>query len=96
MPPVLLPLAISSTRGWIRRLGKRWTTLHRLVYVAAIAAVTHYWWLVKADVRWPRWYAVGLSVLLAARVAIALKGPSARFAAARRTQTPPQPARELE
>jgi methionine sulfoxide reductase heme-binding subunit len=65
----LLPLAITSTRGWIRRLGRRWTRLHRLVYVAAIAAVVHYWWLVKADVRWPLWYASALAVLLAARLA---------------------------
>jgi sulfoxide reductase heme-binding subunit YedZ len=65
----LLPLAITSTRGWIRRLGRRWTTLHRLAYAAAAAAVVHYWWLVKADVRWPLWYAAALATLLAARVA---------------------------
>ena len=63
----LLPLAMTSTRGWIRRLGRRWTTLHRLAYVAAVAAVFHYWWLVKADVRKPLWYAAALAVLLAAR-----------------------------
>lgn len=63
----LLPLAVTSTRGWIRRLGKRWTTLHRLAYVAAAAAVLHYWWLVKADVRAPLWYGVVLAVLLLAR-----------------------------
>ena len=65
----LIPLAITSTRGWIRRLGRRWTTLHRLVYVAALAAVVHYWWLVKADVRAPFWYGAILAVLLGARVA---------------------------
>jgi sulfoxide reductase heme-binding subunit YedZ len=70
----LLPLAITSTRGWIRRLGKRWTTLHRLAYVAAVAAVVHYWWLVKADVRGPGWYALGLAVLLAVRLIYALRG----------------------
>jgi sulfoxide reductase heme-binding subunit YedZ len=63
----LVPLAITSTRGWIRRLGKRWTTLHRLAYVAAVAAVAHYWWLVKADVRAPLWYGAILAVLLLAR-----------------------------
>jgi sulfoxide reductase heme-binding subunit YedZ len=63
----LIPLAITSTRGWIRRLGRRWTTLHRLVYVAGLAAVVHYWWLVKADVRAPLWYGAVLAVLLAAR-----------------------------
>lgn len=63
----LVPLAVTSTRGWIRRLGKRWTTLHRLAYVAAVAAVVHYWWLVKADVRAPLWYGAVLAVLLLAR-----------------------------
>jgi sulfoxide reductase heme-binding subunit YedZ len=63
----LVPLAITSTRGWIRRLGKRWTALHRLAYVAAAAAVVHYWWLVKADVRAPFWYGAVLAILLLAR-----------------------------
>jgi len=44
---VLLPLAITSTRGWQRRLGQRWKKLHRLVYVAVVAACVHYWWLTK-------------------------------------------------
>ena len=65
----LVPLAITSTRGWIRRLGgRRWARLHRLVYVAACAAVVHYWWLVKADVRTPAVYALLLAVLLLARL----------------------------
>jgi len=63
----LLPLAVTSTRGWIRRLGRRWTALHRLAYVAAVAAVVHYWWLVKADVRAPFWYGGVLVLLLLAR-----------------------------
>lgn len=63
----LLPLALTSTRGWIRRLGRRWTALHRLAYVAAVAVVIHYWWLVKADVRAPLWYGAGLALLLLAR-----------------------------
>lgn len=70
----LVPLAITSTRGWIRRLGKRWTTLHRLAYVAAAAAVVHYWWLVKADVRAPLWYGAVLAVLLLARALPAARG----------------------
>ena len=65
----LLPLAITSTHGWIRRLGRRWTTVHRLAYVAALAGVIHYWWLVKADVRAPFWYAAVLAVLLGTRLA---------------------------
>lgn len=69
----LVPLAITSTRGWIRRLGKRWTTLHRLAYVAATAAVVHYWWLVKADVRGPGWYALLLALLLGVRLLFAAR-----------------------
>ncbi len=64
----LIPLAITSTRGWIRRLGKSWTRLHRLAYLAAGAAVVHYWWLVKSDVTEPRYYAAALAVLLGARL----------------------------
>lgn len=64
----MLPLALTSTRGWIRRLGRRWADLHRLVYIAGLAGVVHYWWLVKKDVRMPLIYAGGLAVLLGARV----------------------------
>lgn len=65
---LMLPLAVTSTAGWIRRLGRRWQALHRLVYAAAIAAVVHYYWLVKADVRSPILYASIVGVLLAFRV----------------------------
>ena len=64
---LLLPLALTSTAGMIRRLGRRWQLLHRLVYVAAITAVIHFWWVVKADFREPRLWALALSVLLAFR-----------------------------
>ena len=65
----LLPLALTSTAGMIRRLGgKRWQLLHRLIYLAAIAGVVHYWWLVKADIRHPAGYGIIVGVLLAARV----------------------------
>ena len=64
----LLPLAVTSTRGWIRRLGARWRTLHRLVYIAAIAAVVHFYWLVKADVTEPLIYAALLAILLLLRL----------------------------
>jgi methionine sulfoxide reductase heme-binding subunit len=50
---LMIPLAITSTAAMIRRLGKRWQQLHRLVYVAAIAGVVHFYWLVKADIRRP-------------------------------------------
>ena len=83
----LLPLALTSTRGWIRRLGRRWATLHRLAYVAALAAVVHYWWLVKADVRTPLWYAAILALLLLVRLIHAV---NARWrAAATRPQAGP-------
>jgi len=66
---LMLPLALTSTAGMIRRLGgKRWQALHRLVYASAIAGVVHYWWLVKADISRPRNYAVIVGVLLLFRV----------------------------
>jgi sulfoxide reductase heme-binding subunit YedZ len=65
----LVPLAITSTNGWIRRLGgKRWQRLHRLVYVAAGAGVLHYWWLVKKDLTYPIIYGLILLVLLLPRL----------------------------
>jgi methionine sulfoxide reductase heme-binding subunit len=68
---LLIPLAITSTAGWIRRLGgRRWNLLHRLIYLSAIAGVIHYYWLVKADVRKPLQYAAVLAVLLGYRFAI--------------------------
>ena len=50
---ILLALAVTSTTGWIRRLGRKWQQLHRLVYLAAVGSVVHFWWLVKADVTKP-------------------------------------------
>jgi sulfoxide reductase heme-binding subunit YedZ len=68
---LLSPLAVTSTAGWIRRLGgKRWQALHRLIYLAAIAGVIHYLWLVKADIRRPVQYGILLALLLLYRVAI--------------------------
>ena len=69
---LMLPLAITSTTGWIRRMGgKRWNALHKLIYVTAVLAVIHYWWLVKADLRKPEMYAAIVAVLLGFRVWIA-------------------------
>ncbi len=65
---LLIPLAVTSTKGWIRRLGRRWTALHRLAYVAAALAVLHYLWLVKGDQVTPVWYAAALVLVLALRV----------------------------
>ena len=64
---LLVPLAITSTKAWIRRLGKRWQRLHRLVYATAVLGVIHYWWLVKSDHTKPLQYAVILAALFAAR-----------------------------
>jgi sulfoxide reductase heme-binding subunit YedZ len=71
---LLVPLAVTSTRGWIRRLGRRWTSLHRLVYVAAGLAVLHYAWLVKADLRPPLAYGAGLAALLLLRIPLRRRG----------------------
>lgn len=65
---VLVPLAVTSTRGWVRRLGRRWQILHRGVYVAAVLAVLHFLWLVKGDPTEPLIYAGVLALLLAARL----------------------------
>jgi sulfoxide reductase heme-binding subunit YedZ len=65
---ILLALAVTSNRFATRRLGRRWQTLHRFVYVAAILAVTHFWWLVKADTTLPQRWAVAVGVLLGFRV----------------------------
>jgi sulfoxide reductase heme-binding subunit YedZ len=68
---LLVPLAITSTKGWIKRLGgKRWARLHKLAYVAAIGGVVHFWMLVKSDVRLPIKIAFVLAILLGARLVI--------------------------
>jgi sulfoxide reductase heme-binding subunit YedZ len=64
---LLLPLAITSTRAWQRRLGRHWVVLHRLVYAAGVAGCLHFLWLVKADLREPLVYAGILALLLGAR-----------------------------
>src|SRR5208283_3977677 len=62
---LLVPLAVTSTAGWIRRLGgRRWQALHRLIYVSAAAAVVHYYWLVKSDIRLPVFYGALVGMLL--------------------------------
>ena len=68
---LLIPLAITSTAGWIRRLGgKRWQKLHRLIYFSAIAGVIHYLWLVKKDIREPLEYGAVLALLLGYRIVV--------------------------
>jgi len=65
---LLIPLAATSTKGMMRRLGKRWQKLHRLVYVIAVVGVWHFYWQVKLDTLDPSFYALILAVLLGTRV----------------------------
>ncbi len=65
---ILLPLAITSTKGWMRRLGKLWKRLHRVVYLAALLAVVHFVWLVKSDIREPLLFGAVVAVLLLLRI----------------------------
>ncbi len=65
---LMIPLAVTSTKGMIRRMGKRWVVLHRLIYVSGLAGVVHYYWLVKADHRLPLTYGAIVAVLLGYRV----------------------------
>ncbi len=65
---LLVPLAITSTRNMMRRLGSRWQTLHRLVYVVAVFGVWHFYWQVKLDTLQPTVYGIILAALLATRL----------------------------
>ncbi len=65
---LLIPLAITSTRGWVRRLGKRWQKLHKLVYLAVALGLLHFYWQVKADTLWPLVAATVYVVLLTLRL----------------------------
>ena len=64
---LLLPLAITSTKAWMKRLGKRWTRLHNLIYPAAVLVIIHYVWLVKSDIRTPLAFGAGVVALLVLR-----------------------------
>src|SRR5258708_39008581 len=66
---LLIPLAITSTAGWIRRLGgKRWQALHRAVYACAALGAVHYYWRVKSDIRKPVFYGALVAILLVWRM----------------------------
>ncbi|HTB66218.1 MAG TPA: protein-methionine-sulfoxide reductase heme-binding subunit MsrQ [Steroidobacteraceae bacterium] len=67
---MLIPLAVTSTNRMMRRLGRRWQKLHRLIYVIAILGVWHYWWQVKKDIRQPLLYVGMLAVLLGFRLVV--------------------------
>jgi sulfoxide reductase heme-binding subunit YedZ len=64
----MLPLAITSTKGWIRRLGKRWTRLHQLIYLSVVCAAIHFAWKVKVFTGDPVYYAAAVAILLGFRV----------------------------
>ena len=67
---LMIPLAITSTAGWIRRMGgKRWAMLHRAIYATAVLGVIHFWWLVKSDVHVPLEYAAVFAALFGWRIA---------------------------
>jgi methionine sulfoxide reductase heme-binding subunit len=93
---LLIPLAATSTRASIRRLGKRWISLHRAVYLAAALGVLHFFWLVKKDLRSPLIHAAVLAALLGARVWLhysksrssTVRRPSARAFSMARSQSP--------
>jgi len=85
---LLLPLALTSTRRWMRGLGRRWQRLHRLVYLAVVLAAVHFLWSAKADLREPVLYAALAAGLLATRL-IAASGRKARkYATLRRARSP--------
>ena len=88
---ILFSLAITSNRWSMRKLGRKWGTLHRLVYAAAIGGVIHFWWLVKADITLPRRWAVALTVLLGVRAWWWYQKRSAAPAAAQRAVTGSRP-----
>ncbi len=68
---LLVPLALTSTTGWIRRLGgKRWNQLHKLVYIAVCLGILHYWWQVKTGVLAPLWITIIMAILFLARPVI--------------------------
>lgn len=65
---ILLPMALTSTQGWMKRLGKKWKSLHRWVYLAGILVIVHYLWLVKSDIREPLIYGAIVVFLLLMRI----------------------------
>jgi sulfoxide reductase heme-binding subunit YedZ len=91
---LMIPLAITSTAGWIRRLGgKRWQLLHRLIYITAVCGVVHYLWLVKSDITRPLTYGAILAVLLAIRAWYAWRPKAAATAGASALRTAPRSSR---
>ena len=88
---LMIPLAVTSTKWAIRKLGKRWQMLHRLIYASAIAGVVHYIWLVKKDLRTPLIFATVLGALLLYRIVAAVISPASRGGAAVQSRPRVQP-----
>ena len=79
----LIPLAVTSTKGWIKRLGgRRWNRLHQLIYFVAVAGTIHYWLSVKKDIALPLTYALVFTVLFAIRIGFGVRDRRRRAAAA--------------
>jgi len=97
---LMIPLALTSTAGWIRRLGgKRWAMLHRLIYVTAVAGVIHYLWLVKSDIHIPLEYAAVMAILLGWRVYSYFSERPRRVAVAsglQKEQSPAEPSKAAQ
>lgn len=94
---LLIPLALTSTQGWIRRLGKRWQKLHKVVYLAAGLGVLHFIWLVKSDLRDPLIFAAVFALLMALRIpALAGRKPKRAPKATRRAAAESQDERPGE
>jgi methionine sulfoxide reductase heme-binding subunit len=90
---MLIPMAVTSTAGWVRRMGfAKWQRLHRLIYFATLAGVIHYYWLVKSDVRLPLMYGAILAVLMICRVFIWKQTPQKRAPVIERAVTTPNTA----
>jgi sulfoxide reductase heme-binding subunit YedZ len=70
---LLLPMALTSTKGWMKRMGRNWKTLHRFVYLAGVLAVVHFVWLVKSDITEPVRFGIVVLVLLGLRIPIVRK-----------------------
>lgn len=89
---LMIPLAVTSTKGWIRRLGRRWVALHSLIYLTALAGVVHFMWAVKADTRYPT--AIGLAIVLLLLARFVPRETLARLRGARAApQLAPEPER---
>lgn len=92
---LLVPLAVTSTKGWIRRLGKRWRKLHRVVYAATALGVLHFFWQVKADTYWPIVATIVLVGLMLFRVRFRRGGRRASVRSSARRAQPAATTAEL-